>query len=171
MKQILPLALVLLALFIPTNGISQSNEDEITTYYLIRHAEKDRSDKTNPNPNLNETGLIRADNWANVFKEVPFDILYSTNYYRTRETAGPTAIQKGLTIKMYDPKYLYDDIFKLATLGKTVLVVGHSNTTPDFVNAIIGKNTYNHIDDLDNGSLFIVRVSKTDTFVTVLHID
>ncbi|MBT8290569.1 MAG: histidine phosphatase family protein, partial [Muriicola sp.] len=42
-------------------------------------------------------------------------------------------------------------------LGNNVLVVGHSNTTPDFVNKMIGEEKYPPMDDSDNGSLFIVQ--------------
>ena len=37
-----------------------SQQKEKTTYYLIRHAEKDRSDTTDKNPELNKTGKERA---------------------------------------------------------------------------------------------------------------
>ena len=49
------------------------NSNETTTYYLIRHAEKDRTNPTNRNPNLNSEGLIRASNWAKYFETVALD--------------------------------------------------------------------------------------------------
>ena len=58
-------------------------EQKTTTYYLIRHAEKDQSDKTNRDPHLSEQGLKRAKNWATVLNDVKFDMVYSTNYNRT----------------------------------------------------------------------------------------
>ena len=67
-----------------------------------------------------------------------------------------------MEIKQYDPSNLYSHNFKEATKGKTVLVVGHSNTTPAFVNAIIKKQEHQQIDDKDNGKLFIVTI-KDDT--------
>ena len=42
--------------------------EETTTYYLIRHAEKVRTDATNRNPDLNEAGKKRAANWAGYLK-------------------------------------------------------------------------------------------------------
>ena len=41
---------------------------QTTKYYLIRHAEKDRTDPTNQNPNLNEDGLKRAEKWQCILK-------------------------------------------------------------------------------------------------------
>lgn len=131
-----------------------------TTYYLIRHAEKDRSDKTNRNPELNKVGQARATAWATHFKDIDLDLVYSTNYNRTQQTATPTAVNKRLEVLPYDPSSLYDKEFKMATKGKEVLVVGHSNTTPAFVNAILGKKKYEDLDDSENGMLFTVTVTK-----------
>ena len=56
--------------------------------------------------------------------------------------------------------------------GQTVLIVGHSNTTPMFVNAIIGEDKYKQIDDNINGNLYIVMISKSGEFNdTLLSID
>ena len=133
--------------------------DETTTYYLIRHAEKDRTDKTNRNPNLNEKGLERAEEWAAYFKNIDFDAVYSTKYNRTMQTAKPTSDSKKLEIKKYDLNKMYNAIFQIATKGKTVLVVGHSNTTPAFVNTILGEKKYEDINDNDNASLYIVTIT------------
>jgi len=99
-----------------------------TVYYLIRHAEKDRT-TLNKDPELTKKGLERAYNWAKIFENIDFDMISSTNYKRTQQTALPTASEKNLAIQKYDPSNLYDQDFKEKTTGKTVLVVGHSNTT------------------------------------------
>ena len=130
-----------------------------TIYYLIRHAEKDRSTK-NKDPVLNKLGLKRAENWAKVFKDIPFDKIYSTDYKRTQQTPFPTASSKGLDVLSYDAENLFNKNFKYKTDKQTVLIVGHSNTTPAFVNAIIGKKEHLQIDDSDNGKLFIVTVDE-----------
>ncbi len=147
--------------------ISCQPPEEVTTYYLIRHAEKDKSDATNRNPNLTEEGLQRAANWAEYFKDISLDEVYSTKYNRTMQTAKPTAESKGLEIKNYDPRTLYNLEFEKNTHGKTVLIVGHSNTTPVFANQIISKNDknnsrdpYKNMDENDNSSLYVVKVIK-----------
>ena len=132
--------------------------DETTTYYLIRHAEKDRTDKTNRNPDLNDKGLERAKKWADYFNKIELDAVYSTKYNRTMQTATPTAKSKNLVIKNYDPRKMYDSIFQENTKGKTVLIVGHSNTTPVFTNKILGEKKYEWMKDDDNSSLYIVTV-------------
>ena len=45
---------------------------EVTTYYLVRHAEKDRTDKTNSNPELTQKGMQRAVQWSQAFEYVDF---------------------------------------------------------------------------------------------------
>lgn len=146
-------------------------EEIVTTYYLIRHAEKDRSDPDNGDPNLTEAGLQRAKNWATFFTNVDLDQIYSTNYNRTQQTARFVAEQKGITIQSYNPSKLYSEDFQQLTQGGTVLVVGHSNTTPQFVNAIIGEEKYTDMDDGDNSSVYVVTVTGTKKSVQVLTVD
>jgi len=146
-------------------------DQKTTTYYLIRHAEKDRSDKTNRDPHLTEAGLKRADNWANVLKDVKFDMVYSTNYNRTKETAAPTAKTNTIEVSFYDPRDMKLKEFMKSTKGKTVLIVGHSNTTPMFTNGLLGEQKYEGIADDNNANLYIVTVTDISKSSTVLVVD
>ena len=146
-------------------------ETVTTTYYLIRHAEKDRTDATNKDPNLNEKGLERAKKWAEVLKDVDFDLVYATNYKRTQQTAAPTAKNKNLEVLSYDPKNLFDSEFEKATKGKTVLVVGHSNTTPTLANKILDEEKYEFINDRNNANLYIITTIDNVKFPTLLKVD
>ncbi|MGB8704250.1 MAG: histidine phosphatase family protein [Gillisia sp.] len=144
-----------------TEDVNSKKPPQSTVYYLIRHAEKE----TGKDPELTDEGKQRAKKWAKIFREVPFKEVYSTNYKRSMATARPTAKEKGLSIRSYNPDSLYSEDFKKETHGKTVLVVGHSNTTPAFVNAITGSK-YKNLPDNEYGALFIVTVypdGKTDT--------
>ena len=147
----------LLIIFVFTLFIACTS-DKTTTYYLIRHAEKDRTNTTNKNPNLNSDGVIRAEKWAKNFENIKLDAVYSTDYNRTQQTAAPTAKSKDLIVQSYNSSKMYDSIFKKNTKGKTILVVGHSNTTPVFANAILGQKKYKNMADNDNASLYIVTV-------------
>lgn len=143
-----------------TSESKEKNAVKTTTYYFIRHAEKDRSDPSNKNPNLTIEGHKRAKKWSNVFKHITFDKIYSTNYNRTIQTAQPTANKQNIPIQFYKPNELYSKEFINNTKEKTVLVVGHSNTTPKFVNTILDQNKYADINDSINGNLYIVNVDK-----------
>ena len=142
---------------------------EITTYYFIRHAEKDRSDPENPDPELNQRGLGRAMHWAEILKDANINAIYTTDFRRTTMTAAPTEVKYDLIRQYYDPSLLDIATFKADNLGKNVLVVGHSNSTPDFVNKMIGEEKYSPMDDDDNGSLFIVQQIGGVTTDTRLH--
>ena len=148
------LVLAFSVLFISLASYSQ----EITTYYFIRHAEKLRIDKTDRNPNLNDDGFKRAEAWKEVFSTISFDAVYSTDYSRTKLTAKPTADSKNLPLLLYSPSNMYSDAFKNKTKGKTVLVVGHSNTTNVFANKVLGVEKYDKINDSNNSNLYIVTL-------------
>lgn len=175
MKNFFALLFVITFSFISCNQGKTTNKEtkqnETTTYYFIRHAEKDRTDATNRNPDLNESGLKRADKWAEYFEKIELDAIYSTNYNRTQQTAKPTAENKKLEVLTYDPSTLYSKDFVKATKGKTVLVVGHSNTTPAFVNMVLGEKKHEDIDDNDNSQLFIVTISGDKTTDEVVSIN
>ena len=164
MKKII---LICTFLFISSPCYSQ----EETTYYLIRHAEKLRIDITDKNPKLNHQGAKRADAWKEVFTNVKLDAVYSTDYNRTKLTAKPTADSKNLPIFLYDPKDMYSESFQHKTKGKSVLVVGHSNTTHIFANKILGRDEYNQINDDNNSNLYIVSVIDEKAFSILLKIN
>ena len=146
---------LLLAVF---SLFSACNSEEMTTYYLIRHAEKDRTNKANRDPNLNKKGQERVKIWTNYFENIDLDAVYSTEYKRTMQTAKTIAENKSLEIQNYDPLKMYDAVFQKETKEKKVLIVGHSNTTPSFVNKILGEKKYKNMTDRDNSTLYIVTI-------------
>lgn len=167
MKQLLTL-LLLIAFIFPVNAQEDTSTNQTSTYYFIRHAEKDKSDKSNKNPKLIMEGVLRAAKWSLVFDNVKFDAVFSTDYNRTRETAGPTAEKNGLDLTIYDPRNMDIKTFLNSTKGKTILVVGHSNTTPTFVNSILGTKKYQNIDETNNANLYIVTISSSGDIIDTL---
>ncbi|MBT8266513.1 MAG: histidine phosphatase family protein [Bacteroidia bacterium] len=166
------IAVVFILFFIIPSSAQEEVNEKATTIYFIRHAEKDRSDKTNRDPHLKQKGLLRAVKWSTVLEHIQFDRIYSTNYNRTLETARPTAERNDIdVISMYDPRDIDGQSFLETNKGKTVLVVGHSNTTPAFVNAILGEEKYPQINDKNNANLYIVTISpsgeKSDMLIVV----
>lgn len=135
-----------------------NEEVSVSTFYLIRHAEKIRSNPDDADPELNQKGLGRAMHWAEILNDVELDAIYSTNYNRTSMTAAPTSVKKNIDVQYYDPRIVDIEQFKADNLNKSVLVVGHSNTTPEFVNLLIGEDKFPEIDDNENGTLFIVQI-------------
>jgi len=135
-----------------------SYSQECSSFYLIRHAEKLRIDKTERNPKLNEKGILRAEKWKEILKNINLDKIYSTDYNRTIETANPTSKSQNIDIIIYSPRNIDFRKFKETNKGKKVLIVGHSNTIPNFVNGLIEKDFYDQIDDLNNSNLYLVNI-------------
>jgi len=163
---------LILSFFLIFQSFAQQIEKElISTYYLIRHAEKDRSNANNKDPHLTASGLLRTENWAKTLKHVQFDAVYSTNYNRTRETAQPFADAIQLEITYYDPRNFELDKFIKSTRGDKVLIVGHSNTIPDLVNSLINKEKYEQIEDTNNSNLYIVIKQNSLILDQILIVD
>ena len=147
----------------------ESVETAVTTFYLIRHAEKDLSNADSIDPELTQKGLGRAMHWAEILDDVSLDAIYSTDYERTSQTAAPAAVKQDVIVTYHDPMDLDVQQFIYDNLGGNVLVVGHSNTTPDLVNRLIGENKYRQIDDSEYGHLFIVQIAGDQ--VTDIHLE
>ncbi len=137
---------------------NKQQSNEVTTLYFIRHAEKDRSNPSEKDPHLMRKGLERAEKWSRIFVNIPFDAVYSSKYNRTMETAQPTAYKNKVEITIYDPHGIDSKAFVAENKGKNVLIVGHSNTIHSFVNAILGNEKHQEIDDTENGNLYIVTI-------------
>lgn len=149
----------------------EDKTNPITTYYLVRHAEKERSNPDDKNPNLTTEGLNRAENWKQILSNLVFDSVFTTNYNRTQQTILPLANYNKLTPKFYDAENLITQDFLEATKGKTIFIVGHSNTIPEMVNKLIGENKYQEINDAENGSLFIVTIIGSEVSEQLLIIN
>ncbi len=137
--------------------IFETIPDTATTYLLVRHAETSGGGS---NPSLSIVGQERAMELNRILENVPVDAVLSTNFNRTMQTAGPTAIAKNLSIQTYDP-FAPDAVID-NTLNNFhdgfILIVGHSNTTPDFLNKMVGENTYADISESDYSNLYIVSL-------------
>lgn len=156
-------------LFFIFNSYSQSIEDSnCTSIYLIRHAEKVRENKNDKNPHLNYKGLIRAEKWNNFFKNIKLDAIYSTNYFRTLETVNPIS-KDNLEIQIYNPFVINYKEFIETNKGKTVLVVGHSNTIPTFTNELLEEDFYKDIEDDNNSNLYFINICNEQDFFHALY--
>tara|TARA_B100001027_G_scaffold150287_1_gene105372 strand:- start:47 stop:583 length:537 start_codon:yes stop_codon:yes gene_type:complete len=144
---------------------------EVTSYYLIRHAEKLLTNPNNPNPHLTTKGHKRSLEWKKILEKIHFDRIYSTSYYRTLETAKPIADERNLEIQKYDPNDLFNVNFRKNNIGKTTLVVGHSNTTPVLANKIIGKDIYSSIDEKIHGYLFFIQIIDKKITYQLLNLE
>jgi phosphohistidine phosphatase SixA len=145
----------------PAAALAQS---DATVVYLVRHAER-AEDGTN-DPPISEGGEARADLLAEMLRDAGITQVYSTDYKRTRRTAGPTARAVGVSVDSYDPRDLPGFAEQLwATPGRH-LVLGHSNTTPQLVEAL-GGEPGDPIEEMEYDRLYIVTLTD-DGASTVL---
>lgn len=109
-----------------------------TTILLVRHAEKNTTLLGSDVP-LSTAGALRARELARVLGEAAIDTIVVTPYQRTRQTAAPLAERLGDSLLVIDP--VDETVRRLRTdlRGRTVLVVGHSNTIPAIVEALSGR--------------------------------
>lgn len=166
----LPIFIVILACqqFSSTQSKGELKVNTTTTYYFIRHAEKELS---GDNPNLTEEGKRHAEAWSSYFSDKSLDLIYSTDFNRTQQTAKAVSDKTGISVFSYDVNQSYTETFKKETLGKNVLIVGHSNTIPGFVNDIIGENKYSDLDEENYDSLFtvILKDDRATSSVTTIN--
>ena len=114
-----------------------------TVFFIVRHAEKAQDDLKDPT--LSELGQARAQRLAEVLAHFPVQAIYVSQFRRTSLTAAPTAKQFGLkpiiaAVQMPLEQSTAELVQKIKTTdqGKTVLIVGHSNTVPVLVKALSG---------------------------------
>jgi broad specificity phosphatase PhoE len=109
--------------------------------FVVRHAEK----ISDTDERLSPTGRERALRLAAMLKDVGITAIYSTDTERTRDTVGPLAQARKLSIAIYDigggPGTRIDARPLVAKLRREhpddfVLVVGHSNTVPAILAAL-----------------------------------
>ncbi|MDO9137018.1 MAG: phosphoglycerate mutase family protein [Lutibacter sp.] len=164
---------ILFGLLLFTMAILQAQEsvEKTTTYFLIRHAEKVRENPADKNPDLNERGFQRAENWKKVLQHISFDAIYSTDYKRTLNTVAPISKKLNLAPILYNPSKVDFGQFQIENEGKNVLIAGHSNTIPQFVNGLIKQQKYPEMDDAEFSHLYIVTVIGNQVSELLLYCD
>ena len=135
-------------------GFAQEN---ITTFILIRHAEK--GDDGTKDPDLTEAGKQRAIRLMEMLRDQSIGAIYSTAFKRTQNTVAPLANSKKLTVLAYEafkPEVIDDILSK--NKGGTVVICGHSNSIPWTINYLVGKEQYPDFEDKDYENLVVVSV-------------
>ena len=132
---------------------------ELTTFILVRHAET--ADDGTKDPALSAEGMERAQKLAEHLTDTYITAIYSTTYKRTQGTVSQIAAQRALDIHNYDPfgPETLENILK-EEQGGIILIAGHSNTTPNLVNKLIGKDQFAQLDESEYDHLFIVTLTE-----------
>ncbi|QIX63296.1 hypothetical protein HER32_19810 [Hymenobacter sp. BT18] len=145
--------LTLLASLLMLAGCATSHTSP-TVVYIVRHAEKELAPGLS-NPPLTPAGQQRAQALRDTLGKLPLAGIFSTNTTRTYTTAEPLAVLKKQPILPYDAKQLPALAARIRRdyRGRTVLVVGHSNTILETAEALgarrpvptIGDDEYHYL--------------------------
>ena len=161
----LPLSFVVSLLVAgPVNTVAPA-----TVVLVVRHAERAPGSGDVP---LSDAGQARAQALAEVGKIAGVSAIVTTQFQRTRQTAAPLATALGLTPSAITTQ---SDVAKHAAevaaaakqhAGKTVLVVGHSNTVPAIV-AALGGPTFKDFCEPEYDNLITVIIDAEGGVRTV----
>jgi broad specificity phosphatase PhoE len=135
---------------------------QTTVVILVRHAEQDAA--AGQDPPLSAAGRARADSLVRALRGAGISAIYHTQFRRTTETAKvaadslhvPTtefATQAGQAPQQHAAALAADVLARHK--GRTVLVVGHSNTVP-LIAAALGASDPPRIADTEYFWLYVV---------------
>lgn len=147
----------------PDSSVAQAS-----TIYLVRHTEK-ASDGTQ-DPALTQAGLARAAYLAEMVRDTKIHKVLSTDYQRTRSTAQAFAGQANVEVELYAPDEFNVRAFAKSIGGENAVIVGHSNTIPGLVNALLQEERYSDQDESDYDSFFIVSLHAKSVSAIRLHL-
>ncbi|MBJ6144700.1 histidine phosphatase family protein [Hymenobacter sp. BT559] len=153
----LPLVLSLLLLTVWSAALAGPP----VTIYLVRHAEKDLTPGLS-DPPLTPAGEVRAQQLGRLLAKRHPAALFTTDTRRTRATLAPLAQATGRTPEVYDAKNPAALAARLSQEfgGKTVVVVGHSNTLLPLLSALGVAPLPGEIRDEEYNYLFKVKLRQ-----------
>ena len=132
-----------------------------TTVLVVRHAEK------NPHPaggdaGLNTKGMLRAKELARVTRDAGIAAVYASQYGRARLTAEPVAAARADSVRTYDANRndLLAARIRAQHAGSTVLVVGHSDSVPELIEALTGERLLAG-ESVEYDRLYVVTLGST----------
>ena len=153
---------------IAASSPSADDDFNVTTVFLVRHAEKG----VNPpeDPPLSEAGSARSQALARILGKAGIKAIYTSQFLRTKLTAEPLAKLSGIAsttmpLKMSasNPREVSQESIKemvekiYQRPGESALVIGHSNSIPEVIRAL-GGDVVPKIDEKEFDDLFIVTV-------------
>ena len=136
---------------------------QTTVVILVRHAEQE----TGQDPVLSAAGRARADSLVRAVQNAGITAIYHTALRRTTETAKAVADAIGVSttvLTLRPGQAVPDHAAEVASdilakhKGRTVLVVGHSNTVPAII-AALGVSDAQRIADTEYYHFFTVLLA------------
>lgn len=144
----------------PVQAAGENAANAPTTIVIVRHAEKATDDPRDPS--LSDVGKARATALLAALDGAEVSAVYATQFKRTQATGEPVAKRFGVQVTVSPITgamsgvangFVKEILDKNA--GKTVLIVGHSNTVPELVKAFSGK-TVAPLSEEDYDRLYLI---------------
>ncbi len=133
---------------------------EPTVIFLVRHAERATiSGRVPSDTGLSAEGKSRAQSLARALRDANIKAIYTSEYKRTRDTAVPLAETLGIRPEVIPADDLRSLTAKLKASRGNALVIGHSNTLPQIINAL-GVKTRVSVTESDYDNLFLVILEQ-----------
>jgi 2,3-bisphosphoglycerate-dependent phosphoglycerate mutase len=152
----------LLLFFLLVPFLTSAEQQKQTTIILVRHAEKQLN--AGDNPQLSTAGESRSRELARILGSSGITAIYSCpEHVRTWKTAEPLAQNLKLQRNSIDADQtdaVLKDIFAHHN-GEVVLIVGHSDTVPEIIQALGAKVP--PIGDNEYDNLYVVTASAPGT--------
>lgn len=147
--KLLLMAVLVVSVFVTT--VAQS-----TTIWIVRHAEKDTAFANRANPDLTAVGKQRALDLADYLHKETIEQILSTDTKRTVQTAAHIKAP----LELYNPRSIQLVVEKIKNTwkGKTILLVGHSNTILETIDALGSNRPVAILNDEDYDYIFKVII-------------
>jgi broad specificity phosphatase PhoE len=134
--------------------------DRRARVYVLRHFDTPAGAS---DPDLTERGQARAQALVAWLGDRALGALYVSSARRARQTAAPLADARGMAATLYDPRDTDALIRRVRGEAGPVLIVGHSNTVPDIVEALGGERP-EALSHEDFGDVWIVEGGRAERF-------
>jgi broad specificity phosphatase PhoE len=156
------IALVSVVLTMPTIASAQK------LVFVVRHAERaDAGMQAQTDPALSAIGEVRAQKLAAMLADGGVKDIFATEFKRTQDTAKPLAMKTGVAVEQVGSTDTALLVAKIKSHpNDVVLVVGHSNTLPAILKALVGVDVAIADNEYDN--LFVV-VPATGTMTRIRY--
>jgi len=149
--------LLILAFTVFNNKLSAQDDKTVTKIFIVRHAEK----QTGSDPLLTTSGNKRAGDLMRKLQNEGIQKIYVSKTRRTQNTGDSLRIQLNIDTVHYVAdtvcEKLISTIMEHSDFGKTILIIGHSNTIPQIIRKLgVHDYPYGDIPDNDFDDLFVI---------------
>jgi phosphohistidine phosphatase SixA len=161
--------IIFLALTGLQNSAAAQQEPGVTRIFIVRHAEKE----TGKDPLLTAAGNARAGDLMRTLQNEDIRKIYVSQYRRTQNTGDSLRLQLKIDTVHYAADTVCDNlvnaIMEHSDFGKTILIIGHSNTIPQIIRKFgVTDHPYGDIPDNEFDNLFMITYKKEKAKLKVM---